>query len=206
MITKNGIRDRVRQLLQREVGDALEAAFVYGSVAAGTATDSSDLDCFVLLCTEPAGQQDEHLRTAFTGLQRDLGLTPDLRHPVEVFSVAACTRALNGELLLQILNMAGRGDNLDKPTLDTDCLEVLRALLNIRLPVEDSVVLDSLTALAWKQVSSAGASHGIQAAHIASRVGVKQLHWSNPAGHRRRGNNGLPAAGRVGPKRCVPGS
>lgn len=164
-----------RATVAEHVGDDLEASFVYGSVAAGTAGPESDLDCVVLTRHQLDAERLTGLRAAFVTLQRRLGYQPDLKYPVEVFAVAEAEQALHEPLLLRALTTAGRGDHLDSMTLESDCLEVLRALLNTRVTVADSVILDSLTRLAAHRLDHAARLHHVDAELIAARIGVKAM-------------------------------
>src|SRR5258708_7753113 len=67
---------------------------VYGSVAAGTATTSSDLDTLILTEHDLAESAGDQLRERFVAMQLRLGLQPDLQYPVELFSLAAATGSL----------------------------------------------------------------------------------------------------------------
>lgn len=163
----------VHTLLSGHLGDELEAAFIYGSVAAGTAGPRSDLDCFVLTRGELSAGRAERLQTAFADLQRDLGFTPDPIYPIEIFATTLAVAALDEPLLLRALTTAALDDHLDDMTLNSDCVEVLRALLNVRLPIDDSVVLDSLTVLARHRLVNAALRHHVPPAQIAARLGVK---------------------------------
>lgn len=125
------------------IGRALDgidvvAAFVYGSVAAGTAGPGSDVDTFVLLAADP-GEHRPRLRAAFHELQERLGCTPDPEYPVELFAVAAATAALDA---VERALAAGTAGALD-PTGDER--EVVRALTGPRLVLRGAPELDLLT-------------------------------------------------------------
>lgn len=75
-------------------GLPVTAAFIYGSVARGTATAGSDIDVFVLLEHPLAPAAAVSVRTAFVELQLRLGYRPDLEYPVELFTVEAASDAL----------------------------------------------------------------------------------------------------------------
>jgi len=150
----------------------LEAAFVYGSVARGTATPASDIDTFLLVRSELDAAQRDGLDAAFTRLQHEFGCRPDPDHPVEIFAVGTCERALAGPLVLRSVDTAARGGTLDQPTHDSDDLELLRALLDSRLPVIESLVLDSLTAIARHRVTTAARHHGVVETDLLPCLGL----------------------------------
>jgi predicted nucleotidyltransferase len=85
------VKEQILSLLK---GTPVAAAFIYGSVAHGTATPNSDIDVFVVLEHELPDEQVAELRSRFHDVQRRLGYTPDLQFPVEIFSVAAIRDAL----------------------------------------------------------------------------------------------------------------
>jgi hypothetical protein len=125
----------------------VNAAFIYGSVAARRNGPGSDLDCFVL--TQRDLGQDELRRTnaAFASLQKKLGFTPDPAYPVELFSIHACRTILSDPALDQILTNATT-TGIEPDIVQSDQVEVLRALLDRRLVVQHSTCLDVLTAQA----------------------------------------------------------
>lgn len=144
--------ESVRTLLAGFQG--IDGAFVYGSVARGTAGPASDVDLFVV--TEGAPEWADRLSGAADTLQRRLGYRPDPSHPVEVFPAAHCADALTGPLVACVLRSAAEGQQVDGELLDSDDLEILRALLDQRVAVRASPLVDGLTALARYQVSAAG--------------------------------------------------
>jgi Nucleotidyltransferase domain len=82
------------QILAPLKGAPVAAAFIYGSVAHGTATPDSDIDVFVVLEHDLPDHQVAELRSRFHDVQLSLGYTPDPQFPVEIFSVAAIRNAL----------------------------------------------------------------------------------------------------------------
>ncbi|MGH3468286.1 MAG: nucleotidyltransferase domain-containing protein [Thermocrispum sp.] len=169
------ITDAIRDLIQRLLGERVEAVFVYGSVAAGAATPHSDIDTFVISRVELPHQAAVEFRAECIRLQVELGYKPDLEYPVEIFSVRGCVDALHEVLTLRALTTAARGEVLDAMTHSSDCLEVLRALLYPRLVVIDSPVLDSLTRLAAGRVDRTARTHGVGPDALRTRIGVKWL-------------------------------
>jgi predicted nucleotidyltransferase len=165
--------DEIRCLLDRELGEQVEAAFIYGSVAGGRANATSDVDTFVVLRSNPTPTRRNELQAMFAAAQRSLAYVPDLDHPVEIFSVESCVHALHEPLTLRALYTAGRGDYLDQMTLDSDCLEILRALIDDHLTITDSLVLHSLTALAERRLVHAAQLTGVDPMDLAERIGVK---------------------------------
>lgn len=165
--------EAVRSLLDSHLGARVEAAFVYGSVVAGTATADSDIDTFVIPRVDLPEQLSSELAAKCTQLQLDLGYRPDREHPVEIFSVRVCVEALHEVLTLRALFTAARGDVLDPMTLNSDCLEILRAMLYPRLVVIDSPILDSLTRIALGRLDRAARANGVDRHELRSRIGVK---------------------------------
>ncbi len=158
MTVATPVTSAVGALLDELLGDQFEAAFVYGSVARGTAGSQSDIDTFVITRAEIGPERRREIATRAVSLQADLGYQPDLEYPVEIFSVGQCVDLLHDVQTLRVLTAAGGGGELDAMTFNNDCLEVLRALLNRRLVIRDSPVLVSLTALANHRLGNAGAS------------------------------------------------
>ncbi len=165
------IVEAARRMLARFHG--IEGAFVYGSVAHGTARRGSDVDLFVVTVTELGPQVRTHLRSAAEELQRGLGHRPDPVHVVEVFPTARCVDALNGPLVLRATHMAAEGRPIDRTTLDSDDLEILRALLDRRLTVRPSPVLDSLTDLARRRVTAAARRLDVFDRQVLQGVGLR---------------------------------
>lgn len=163
--------EAVRDMLARL--DGVEGAFVYGSVAHGTARPGSDVDLFVVTVTDLRPEARAHLHSAAEGLQRDLGYRPDPVHVVEAFSTARCVDALTGPLVLRATHMAADGRPIDQVTLDSDDLEILRALLDRRLVVRPSPVLDGLTDLAHRQVTAAARRLDVFDRHVLERIGLR---------------------------------
>jgi len=132
----------VLALLERQFPDRLDAAFVYGSVAAGRNHPGSDLDCFVLLTEEPDPVHRLRVGEEFAALQRRLGLTPDPHHPVELFTVGACWSALRSPTAGRLL--AGDAGQPPDPA-DSDEVEIMHALLDERIELRSSPCLAALT-------------------------------------------------------------
>jgi predicted nucleotidyltransferase len=167
----NPVAERVRMVLEECLGDNLEAAFVYGSVARGTATMSSDLDTFVITCTELDGAQRKSLRSLSVRLQRQLGYQPDEQYPIEIFSMRQCEQALRGPLVTRAIYSAACGNySIDTMTLEHDDLEVLRALLDTKLLITSSLVLDSLVRLVSQKVTTATARYGTSMEEFVARL------------------------------------
>ncbi|MGH3712925.1 MAG: nucleotidyltransferase domain-containing protein [Micromonosporaceae bacterium] len=150
------------------------AAFVYGSVAAGTAKADSDIDCFVLLKARNDDTLARRLRAGFILLQTRLGFTPDVRYPVELFTPGDCQRALSGPQVARALRQATSGQPVDSHLAETDAVEVLRALLGPRLTVRASRDLDALTRQAQRVLASAvGPDADAGARMVLEALGVK---------------------------------
>jgi predicted nucleotidyltransferase len=165
------VAERVRMVLKECLGDNLEAVFIYGSVARGGATASSDLDTFVITRTELDSDQRVALRSLSVCLQRQLGYQPDEQYPVEIFSVRQCEQALRGPLVTRAIYSAAWGHySIDRMTLEHDDLEVLRALLDTKLVVASSPVLDSLIRLASQKVTTAVARYGALMEEFVARL------------------------------------
>jgi hypothetical protein len=139
--------DPIHHWLQDHLGTALNAAFVYGSVAAGRNGPDSDLDCFVLTHRDLGVDERRQTAAAFAALQRRLGFNPDPAYPVELFSIEACRTALSDPVLGRILTDAATAA-IEADIAQSDEMEVLRALLDRRLVVQHSTCLDALTAQA----------------------------------------------------------
>jgi len=152
--------------------DGIDAAFVYESVAHGTARPDSDVDLFLVTVAELAPDLRNRLLAGAAQLQRTLGYEPDPAHPVEVFSAARCVDALTGPLVLRATHMAACGNPIDRITLDSDDLEILRALHDRRLPVRTSPVLDSLTTLAHRQVTAAAHRLDVPTGRVLAGIGL----------------------------------
>jgi predicted nucleotidyltransferase len=170
--------EAAQQLLARFEG--IDGAFVYGSVAHGTARPGSDADLFLVSVTELAPVLRDRLRTDVGHLQRALGYSPDPVHPVEIFPAARCVDALTGPLILRATHTAACGTPIDRITLDSDDLEILRALLDRRLPVRASPVLDSLTALAKRQVTAAARRLDVPAGRVLTGIGLATARDTQP--------------------------
>lgn len=104
-------------------------AFIYGSVAHGTATATSDLDVMVLLRRDLGDIEREAIRERFRELQVELGFWPDPLHPVELFTVTSAAQALQ----------AGEPDE--------DQREIRKALRDRKIVVLDSSELNALFAI-----------------------------------------------------------
>ena len=81
-------------ILATLAGLPVVGAFIYGSVARGTATAESDIDLFVLLDAELPPARTAALRAAFVDLQQRLGYRPDTDYPVEMFTLDQVRTAL----------------------------------------------------------------------------------------------------------------
>lgn len=165
--------EAVRGLLARF--DHIEGALVYGSVARGTATAASDVDLLVLTTEPVAPQVSVRLRQSVHDLQLRLGYQPDPEHVVEVFAVPACVDALTGPLVLRAAQQAAAGREIDRLTLDSDDLEILRALLDRHLIVVASPVLDGLVALARSQVDSACRRIAVPPDRVFAGIGLRNV-------------------------------
>ena len=109
-------------------------AFIYGSVARGTARVGSDIDVFVLLDEPLDFPMIASLRSAFVDLQRRLGYQPDLEYQVELFTIEAA------------------GDALTSRAPDEDQREVRRALTDVKTVIIGSQRLDELILQAGGQL------------------------------------------------------
>jgi predicted nucleotidyltransferase len=143
----------VLALLERQFPDRLDAAFVYGSVAAGRNHPGSDLDCFVLLTEEPDPVHRLRVGEEFAALQQRLGLTPDPHHPVELFTVGACWSALRSPRTGRLLADAAAGQPPDPA--DSDEVEIMHAFLDERIELRSSPCLAALTSQAETLVQTA---------------------------------------------------
>ena len=171
IVTADHVVGAVQQMLARY--DGIEGAFVYGSVAHGTARPSSDVDLFVVTVADLRPEVRAHLHSAAEQLQRGLGYRPDPVHVVEVFSTARCVDALTGPLVLRATHMAADGRPIDQITLDSDDLEILRALQDRRLVVRPSPVVDGLTALAGRQVTNAARRLDVFDRQVLTGIGLR---------------------------------
>lgn len=124
------------------------AAFVYGSVATGQAGPTSDIDTFVLIAQPLPAVAVQQLRSGFVDLQERLGYRPDVNFPIELFTVHQSQSALAGSEVKQAIQLACSSGTVSSDLLDSDGVEVLRALLGTRLTVRASAQLDELTAYA----------------------------------------------------------
>jgi hypothetical protein len=157
-----------------EFGSDVTAAFIYGSVAWQHIHQGSDIDCFIVTAGEVPAPLRQYIRAEFVELQRSLGFTPDIDYPVEVFSVAACRTALSGQTLALILAEALAAGRVRPDSVETDELEILRALLDKRLVLRPAPALDSLTTQA----------HAVLARYTASemqtlRRAIRIVHTEN---------------------------
>lgn len=152
--------------------EGIEGAFVYGSVARGTAGQGSDIDLFVVTVADLAPDVRARFGDAADRLQRELGYRPDPAHLVEVFSTATCARAVTGPLVLRATHQAADGSDIDRITLDSDDLEILRALLDQQLIVRHSPVVDGLTMLARRQVTAAAHRLDVADHHVLAGIGL----------------------------------
>jgi len=136
--------DEIAAALDELLGPGLEAAFVYGSVATGRATAASDVDCLVVARGPITVGLRAEMRERFRALQLHLGYTPDLEHPVELFSLQRCREALAGGLVERALHAAARGA-VTRDVTDGDDLEIVRSLVDHRFVVRSSPALDELS-------------------------------------------------------------
>lgn len=166
----NTVVEKYRMALAEHLDTHLEAAFIYGSVARGTAGPDSDIDALVMTRTELPPEQLAEVRRICASLQRQLGYRPDAHSPVEVFSVEQCLCALRGVLVLRAVYCAAIGRDIDTMTLETDDLEILRAMLDVRMPIVESPLLDSLTRLATDHVGAIAADHGVTVQDLIARL------------------------------------
>ena len=153
------VEQRIAAVLELCLGADAEGAFVYGSVAHGTAGPESDIDTFIVTRDEVPERQEADLLRRLAALQHELGYRPDEEHPAELFSIQACLTALDGPLVLRATDSAARDREIDLLTLEHDHLEILRALVDARLPIVESIVLDGLISFANRQVGNAAARH-----------------------------------------------
>ncbi|HEV2637219.1 MAG TPA: nucleotidyltransferase domain-containing protein [Actinocrinis sp.] len=138
------VQHQVHQWLCQTLGQQADAAFIYGSVAAGMATPASDIDCVIFTTRNLGHGHQSRIRADFATLQQRLGYTPDLSYPIETFTVDQCQRSLaSRETLLQVLALSAPG--AENNFLQSDDAEILRALLGRRLTVRPSPHLDDLT-------------------------------------------------------------
>lgn len=121
------VRDDILAIL---AGIPVVGAFVYGSVARGTATAESDIDVFLLLEAEQPPDRTAALRAAFVDLQRRLGYRPDVEYPVELFTLDQVRTALA----------------VDEP--DEDQREIRHALGDTKIVLVGSAELEVLIAMA----------------------------------------------------------
>jgi predicted nucleotidyltransferase len=142
-----GLVAAIDQFLTSQSCGAL-AAFVYGSVAIGRAGPQSDVDTFVLIDQPLSAAGMQQLRTGFVDLQLRLGYRPDVAFPIEVFTVHQSQSALAGNDVKQAIRLACSYQTLSPNLLDSDGVEVLRALLSTRLTIRTSSELDELTSYA----------------------------------------------------------
>lgn len=144
----------VASTVERLLGDAALAAFVYGSVATGGASAGSDIDVFVIVDGEPSAVDRHRVGRAFVELQHALGYTPDPCHPVELFSLARCAAGLRVERVESALRALSE-DEMAVDGAAADDLEILRALVTPRLRVIDGPELDRFDANAAANLRSA---------------------------------------------------
>ncbi|GGK72418.1 nucleotidyltransferase domain-containing protein [Mangrovihabitans endophyticus] len=158
----------VTAFLEQHFAETLEAGFIYGSLAAGHAGPTSDVDCFVITGDDFDIAQRCQVGMAFADLQRQLGFTPDKNYPIEIFSAGACRSILQGGELNRVLEAAGRAGALERSMDESDEVEVLRALIDRRLVLRCSPVLDELTSLAQEL----GRRHSVELLCVPGTVGV----------------------------------
>lgn len=161
------VQHQVGQWAARELGEWADSVFIYGSVAAGTATPASDIDCVILTTDEVSHDLQMQISAGFIGLQQRLGYTPDLLFPIELFTVEQCRETLGSrETRLRVLSLSSTASETN--FLISDGAEILRALLSRRVTVWPSPNLDELTLRA----DSFAATIGDQTAWL-DRLGVK---------------------------------
>lgn len=170
MKSRVDIVEEVRELLHSRLREHVEAAFVYGSVAAGAATPNSDIDTFVLAKGDVPRDLTSDLAMRYAQLQTRLGYQPDAEHPIEVFPLHACVDSLHDGFTMRALATAAGGGPFDSVTLTSDCFEILRALLSQRLVVIDSPALERLTRLAASRLDRAARRHGVNPAVLGARL------------------------------------
>lgn len=137
-----------------DTASLLEAAFVYGSVATGSAGPASDIDLFVITAAPPAPDALVDLKERAASLQSELGYCPDPDYPVEVFAAGECERLLAGPVLGEAFAAAARGP-VAAAVIDADALEVARALTGPGLEVIAAPVADRLRDLARAALAAA---------------------------------------------------
>lgn len=156
-------------------GQDLAGCFVYGSVAAGTATSSSDVDCFVLTSHALPAPRRALVDRRFIEVQRCLGFAPDLSYPIEVFSVERSWQALRSVRVQTMLDAAGRDQPISAEAAESDDVEVLRALVNTHLPIVPTEALEALMAEAGRIVLQAATAAGRQVSDITDALGVRHV-------------------------------
>jgi hypothetical protein len=154
-------------------GPALLAGFIYGSVADATSGPHSDIDCFVLIGRVMPPRARLDAAAGFARLQRRLGFVPDPDFPIEVFTADACDAALDGPALATCLRPVAAGGVVVSETVESDDVEILRALLDTHLVLVENAALDRLVDRAERLVSEAFAvldPRQRSAAHLALRL------------------------------------
>jgi predicted nucleotidyltransferase len=170
-LTRTALLTAVADTL-REWDDAIdiEAAFIYGSVATGTAGPGSDIDLFVITARSPAPAALAALRTRSLSMQTGLGFRPDLDYPVEVFTAGACESLLDGQELRAAFAAAVAGP-VSAAVVDADALEVARSLTGPAIDVVAAPVLDTLRAHAAAALDAAWAQVPVESrAAVASQL------------------------------------
>lgn len=201
----------MRALLSPQMADPPAGAFIYGSLAAGLAGATSDIDTFVLTRTELDPASLTRMKAAFRELQTRLGYLPDPDHPVEIFPIYAVQRAVDSEAILGRLAHLADG-NAESALLDSDDAEILRALLGLAHDILPSPELDAFREQAAQLATRCGLTYTeladrLHVAHPRRAVGTMlpmdnhvhtQWSWDNATGSMldacaRAIETGLPA-------------
>lgn len=118
----------MRERLLRAISPLpVDSAFIYGSVARGTATPRSDIDLLVLLASPVDAGLVGQARSDVAQAQVELGYRPDPDFPVETFTLAQASAAVTAE------------------DPDEDQAEIIRALTDEQVVLVESAGLTRLT-------------------------------------------------------------
>lgn len=182
-----GAAAAARDWAVRHFGDGC-AVLLYGSYAAGTDGPNSDLDCLVALQDDPwcdlQAAKDDYVR-----LQGRFGFTPDLVHPVELFTLGRCLRLLREPALRTRLEAACRGGL--RLAGDDDAREVFHAFTSPRLALQGLAVVGLIEAEALQLLGSVAVAVGCDGQRVCG------LHEHYVAGERQVSDRSL--AVRVNP-------